>query len=237
MKRNNKILYENIMTAISKEVKRIIREDLAYNVTHKTEWYEKNMSFKKYMDESIRQEIIDDLEFCEKFKKKQLTDKDVDKLLHKALYDYYTGKGKVESENGKVYEIDLNYIYTTFKDDVDKAYKKLTDLKSNFKKYLEDVKKQLVDWYLLWAQKWVKRGNSAKIIDIIDDFRYEKYDKLGSLTGVDKACYNQLLNILKSTPIDSDNSDIDRILKDIEHLGDGLDEKAIARVKDFFNVK
>ena len=96
---NKKQLYESIMSSVSKEVKKALNE---------------SRSFESYIQQSIWEEVKDNTNLLNKILSKTLTNRNVSDLLNNALYDYRTGTYTVEdfeSENGKTYTIDANYIY------------------------------------------------------------------------------------------------------------------------------
>ena len=181
-----------------------------------------NENSKRTVIKSIKDYIIncDDIDLLQSFIDRTLTQDDVNKFTSWCYY-----------ENDPIYYKKLvteQFLYDNFDDLVNKQLDKLLNITNNRNSNYDKGVKLLVNWFLKYAKK------SEDICQTIDDWRYDRT----VLRGSSNACISQLKKIIRELENELSIEDIDDILKDIEHLGNGCkyNDDAIQRVKDYFKI-
>lgn len=185
---------------------------------------------RRHLNENSKSSVIknikdyikncDDIDLLQSFVDRTLTQDEINRFTSYCYYD-----------NDQAYYQKLvtdQFLYDNFDDLVNMQLNKISNILNNRTSNYDAGAKLLVDWFLKYAKK------SEDICQTIDDWRYDR----DVLTGSSKACQTQLKRIIRQLENNLSIADIDDILKNIEHLGDGCkyDNRAIQRVRNFFNV-
>lgn len=163
--------------------------------------------------EYVKDYIMDnnDIKFLNRYSKQMLQKNDIEQIKNYLSYDF------------DITNFNDNILYNNnFLIIVNKRINQLSTITNN--------ESDVIDIIYNWFIKYAKNDNDPS--QIIDDYRCDR-----PLTGMSQAGIFNFKKAIRQAKVIADDSVIETVLKDFEHLGDyaKYGDDAIFRVKKYFN--